>query len=115
MPHLVEPPKITRPNAGPRGSKYVNEETLEETVKLLKDNLGTGWIGGLFDPVDTIIKARGAILHWRKALSDAIGVPEQAFATRVWQVESLKGGTEQYQTAIAIKPGVEIPEAPEVK
>ena len=113
MAQLVEPPKIQRPNAGPRGSKYIDPDNLQEVVKLLTDNVGTGWVGGLFDPVDTIIKARGAILQWREALAKAMNLPQQAFATRVWEGDSItvdKKQVKQFHTAIALKSGVEIPE-----
>jgi hypothetical protein len=108
MPQLVEPPKIQRPNAGPRGSKYVTDEALADTVKLLTENAGTGWVGGLFAPVDTIIKARGALSQWREALAKSMGLEIQAFATRVWETDKIKvDGKEvkQFLTAIALKQG----------
>lgn len=102
MPALVEIPAIERPNRKGK-SKYVNGESLEETVKLM----GKGWVGELITPVDTIVKARIAARTWKKALSERMTKPEDAFAVRVYSPKDAKGKTipDQFTFAIALKQG----------
>lgn len=96
MPTLVEPPKIVRPRAGKRGSKYVNDDLLKEVAALCTE----GWCGDIIEPVNTLVKARIAASAWKTRLMEYMDKDRDAFAVRVYTT-----GPDQWTFAIALKKG----------
>lgn len=101
-PALVTPPKIDRPGRS-GGSKYVNEEYVDDVVKLCQE----GWVGDLIEPVDTIVKARIASKAWKAVLTEKMGKPSDAYAVRVYTPTDDKGKlqTGKFTFAITLKEG----------